>query len=478
MQISVVKLIKGLPMHIMGCLLSRQPCPNGENLATLTPASIQSANCFEHVAKAFRLLSTLSEMCTEMPPLRENGSFGPDHLFTLQLIDAVNLALLTVAGPEADKITTSATENHSFKQGLTRAEMVPAALRALALITSAQAPPERPGSRDHYNWHAVSEATFQHPRGPALIDSAFEACRVLVRGVRDSLCSPFVEGDNVYALAYSAGGALELLTAYCSSPLFYRRMMLHDPQGGSALRLILACLAIHDAPLAAPPFSRVSTTPGAARPILAATQPPYPTDKGRGAAELLAARGFALLLLLGEYEKPTYLDDVFSGQETKALAEQLVGRSAAYVGQVLLRPPTAQFPPAAGEGQMAINVLRAAELLSDDSNFRVALIPGLAPTLAQLLAHLDANRFASMWCLGEEAVVMMGLDSELLVNSCSKKAYAIVDKYAAASKEYHAQGLGTGGKQRVVLIVLISCHPFFLPLVCLFMCTIVKMAYY
>jgi hypothetical protein len=41
---------------------------------------------------------------------------------------------------------------------------------------------------------------------------------------------------------------------------------------------------------------------------------------------------------------------------------------------------------------MAINTLRAAELLSDDSNFRAGLIPLLAPTSAHLLA------------LGEQAV--------------------------------------------------------------------------
>lgn len=54
--------------------------------------------------------------------------------------------------------------------------------------------------------------------------------------------------------------------------------------------------------------------------------------------------------------------------------------------QVLLRPSTAHFPSAPGESQMAINTLRAAELLSDDSNFRAGLIPLLAPTSAHLLA--------------------------------------------------------------------------------------------
>ena len=38
---------------------------------------------------------------------------------------------------------------------------------------------------------------------------------------------------------------------------------------------------------------------------------------------------------------------------------------------------------------MAINTLRAAELLSDDSNFRGGLIPLLAPTLASLLTQVS-----------------------------------------------------------------------------------------
>lgn len=53
---------------------------------------------------------------------------------------------------------------------------------------------------------------------------------------------------------------------------------------------------------------------------------------------------------------------------------------------MLLRPGTALFPAAPGEAQMSINTLRAAELLSDDSNFRAGLIPLLAPTAAHLLA--------------------------------------------------------------------------------------------
>jgi hypothetical protein len=133
-----------------------------------------------------------------------------------------------------------------------------------------------------------------------------------------------------------------------------------------------------------------------------------------------------------------FLDEIFSGSQTREMAEELVGRAAAYVGQVVLRPSVVDHPPAAGEGQMAINVLRAAELLADDSNFRVTLIPGLAPTLAQLLGNADPAPFISLWCGGEAAVQLEGTGAEILINSCSKGSMTTVNKFSTASREYYS----------------------------------------
>lgn len=160
---------------------------------------------------------------------------------------------------------------------------------------------------------------------------------------------------------------MELLSYMCVTPLFYQRLMRHDPSGAAPLRLVLACLTLHDAPLAAPPFARsMDKASSAAASKLVAVQPPYCTgecgeqarldgpgvsgprptpphaaatapavalhgraafrglgrhcaalpcparaaEKGEGAAELLAARGFALLLMLSECEEPGYMDQV------------------------------------------------------------------------------------------------------------------------------------------------------------------------
>lgn len=113
-----------------------------------------------------------------------------------------------------------------------------------------------------------------------------------------------------------------------------------------------ACLTLHDTPLAAPPFARsADRASSASASKLVAVQPPYCTgddascwaagcwawggmspqhaqqmlltcglslphsllplaEKGEGAAELLAARGFALLLMLAECEEPSFMDQV------------------------------------------------------------------------------------------------------------------------------------------------------------------------
>lgn len=81
--------------------------------------------------------------------------------------------------------------------------------------------------------------------------------------------------------------------------------------------------------------------------------------------------------------------------------------------QVLLRPSATQYASAPGEGQMAINTLRAAELLTDDSNFRGALIPLLAPTISGLLAQVWPavlqRGLPLRWCLARHLQSVCGM---------------------------------------------------------------------
>ena len=68
---------------------------------------------------------------------------------------------------------------------------------------------------------------------------------------------------------------MELMACLVVTPLFYHRLMLHDPSAAAPLRLVLACLTLHDAPLAAPPFARsADPASSSAASKLVAVQPP------------------------------------------------------------------------------------------------------------------------------------------------------------------------------------------------------------
>jgi hypothetical protein len=49
---------------------------------------------------------------------------------------------------------------------------------------------------------------------------------------------------------------------------------------------------------------------------------------------LLAARGFALLLMLSECEDPSFMDAAAQQPATRRLADHVTNRAAAYIGQV------------------------------------------------------------------------------------------------------------------------------------------------
>ena len=72
-------------------------------------------------------------------------------------------------------------------------------------------------------------------------------------------------------------------------------------------------------------------------------------------------------------------------------------------GLTLQRPKSADIPVEfTGEGQMHLNSLHVAELLSDDSNFRHTAMKKLAAPMAQVLLLSPAD-FAAAWLAGTSA---------------------------------------------------------------------------
>jgi hypothetical protein len=107
---------------------------------------------------------------------------------------------------------------------------------------------------------------------------------------------------------------------------------------------------------------RAHTAPKQARPadtLAARRRRRYATAGARGAVELLAARGLALLNGLAESDAAPFLDRVAGAPAGRGLAGEVAARALAYAALALRRPPLREVRPRSpGEGQLAVNALQ------------------------------------------------------------------------------------------------------------------------
>ena len=108
LQANFARLTRALPRHIMACLLARQPAvpPPDEAPPLLTDCQIASSSCFDHIAKALQLLCNLCDSAAQYRALRSEVLLSQD--FVLEVVDAINLLLLAMAGPEAQRCLDAA----------------------------------------------------------------------------------------------------------------------------------------------------------------------------------------------------------------------------------------------------------------------------------------------------------------------------------------------------------------------------------
>jgi hypothetical protein len=91
----------------MACLLARQPAsPPDDVTASLTDCQIASTSCFNHIAKALQLLCNLCDSAAQNRALRAEVLLSQE--FVVEVVDAVNLVMVAMAGPEAQRFLGAA----------------------------------------------------------------------------------------------------------------------------------------------------------------------------------------------------------------------------------------------------------------------------------------------------------------------------------------------------------------------------------
>ncbi|KAL3161982.1 hypothetical protein ABBQ38_009060 [Trebouxia sp. C0009 RCD-2024] len=119
----------------------------------------------------------------------------------------------------------------------------------------------------------------------------------------------------------------------------------------------------------------------------------------------------ALMLCCSDYEATGFLDEAAGRLATAELLDECVDHALDHAGLALKRPKVADLPiEFTGEGQMQLNSLHVAEVLSDDSNFRQRAMDKLAGPLAHVLL-LTPQDFASAWLAGQEAFNLHSRDT-------------------------------------------------------------------
>ncbi|KAK9843504.1 hypothetical protein WJX81_006292 [Elliptochloris bilobata] len=423
-----------LPRHVMACMLAQQPQPAAQDgwQEELTAARLTHDTRFGHLSRALNLLATLCGLAETAPVLAQVVA-APG--FQEQMADLLALVLASVAGPEAHACAAAASEPARAQEALERAALVPNALRAAvcALQPAACAGP----ALGPAHWRAVAAGLTSGPRSALLLDALFDATATVYAMVRAALRADSGAADT-YELAFHAAAAMEVLSELCATPLFYYRLALHDPSMAAPMRLVAATLALHDPPLAPPPWAiasqpssderhgsderngrdeRDSSSDGSGKLSLSSSFAPdasgYSTSAAQGAAELLVARGLALLNELCGYDEVPFLDRFAAGTRAHQLALSVVDRALAYAALAMRRPPMRECRVRSpGEGQLAVNALQTLEVLADDSNFRALAMEVVAEPVAAVLA-LPHGRFVATWCAGEEATALHAADFSL-----------------------------------------------------------------
>ncbi|KAL0052476.1 hypothetical protein WJX82_002806 [Trebouxia sp. C0006] len=430
-KMSVVDLMKTLPVHLIACLLAQQPLGAGQGSwqAELTPHKLSHSSIWGYLAQGLTLLGNL---CGVSAVIKEvSVAINQDSTFHERVLDLANLALSCLAGPEARHSNAAAVDPDRDQECLNRAAMVPAALNAVLYAFQPAA------AVADVELHFLCMELFKQAASPIFLDAIFDAVAVVINMVRSALVSGNTSLD-LYMLSYHAGVTMQVLAELTATPLFYYRLAIQEKPFAAPLRLIAAGLDLHSLPLAPPPFKQEGLT---CVPILPGIDT-HSTAATQGAAELLSARAMALMLCFSDYEATGFLDQAAGHLATSELLDQCVDNILGYAGLALQRPKVSAVPVEfTGEGQMQLNSLHMAEVLTDDSNFRQRAMDSLAAPMAHALSQSPQD-FASAWLAGQEAFELHSKDTVndatyLLLSSLSVEALRKANIIKALAMNLH-----------------------------------------
>lgn len=434
LQISTAEILYKLPDHIMACVLLWEQGTAVSPMMDCTP--------MEYVCHMVRLFVSLCPMFRVMHSSLE--LFSAD--FQMRLIDSMSLLMVSISS-EAGRMRllhglNKTTDPLLLRDAAAMVDVAPSCLQAVLLFLTEK-------SRGMKNLHlacgekqvefnqefeldCILQGLNLHPRGWVFLHSAIESTRTITHMLVQKLRqSDYIELLNFATIAQGVEYSMMVLEKLFADQPMYQMYIRHDPNAATVGRLVCSSLELVTNGLSTPPFMSVLNGNKY-------TYEPrqremgdyfYPTDCCQGFAELIAARACAIIVSLG-YHSPSLCDILCTtDEEAKCIAHVMSQNVMGVLKQVLRRPTIDSHPASNGEGQLAINCLRAADILSGDTHFK-DFRKSMQGELSLLLSCMVPADFMSFWGPGCLAIRYMNTDIDS-VNSTSMEAKQQQAKYAA-----------------------------------------------
>ena len=433
-QISTAEVLLKLPDHIMTCILlweEGKPLP--------IPADMECTP-MEYVCHMVRLFVSLCPMFRVMHASLD--LFSSD--FQMKLIDSVTLLLLLISS-EAGRMRMMRAVTDSDDPELLRdvtglVSVIPSCLQAVLLFMTERdrglrnvelASEDKVTEFDHeYEIEGILHGLKLHPRGWVFLHAAMESTRVAAHMLVVSLQQKKQSYPlDLLKVAQGVEYSMAVLEWLIADEGMYALYRTYDANAASIARLVCTCMDLVTHGLSIPPFVSVFTTNTFTYEPRQRTLGEYfyPTDCCEGFAERIAARACAMIVSLG-YHTPSLYDVLCEkDEESKSLARVMTQGMLGILKQILKRPTTDSYAASPGEGQLAINCLRAVQTLSSNENFKKDITQG---DVAILLCSMAPGDFESFWGPGCLAVRYMNVDS-CSIDSSAAIAKEAIDQYSS-----------------------------------------------
>lgn len=428
LQVSVAEILVKLPEHIMAYVMLWEE-------GTMLPMTLGSLvfSPMEYICHLVRLFVSL---CPTFRLMKDSMDLF-DAEYQMRLVDSMTLILLVISSVAGKCRLLEALEETSdtvlLRDAAALVDIAPSCLQAALLFFTER---DR-GVRNRYSTTDGKLVEFDqefelccilsglklHPRGWVFLQAAIEATRVTVQTlVRKLQTDIYTNLINSAAMARSAEYSMKVLEQLFAEEAFYSWYIQHDVNASAIARLLCSCLDLVTNGLSAPPFfcvldSRKYTYEPRQRQACGRF---YPTDPCDGFAEFIVARACAMIVSL-EYQSPSFCDRIHEAdEESKCLAQAMVDGVVNLLKQVLRRPSIDSHTMSRGEGQLAINCLRAADKLTDHATFKNDIRKSIQGEISLLLSSMTPKDFKSFWGPGCLSIRYMIYDEDYPIQSTSK----------------------------------------------------------